>query len=136
MRKRSQFLLAMAVFTISVAACRGPLIGIVTETYVNQGDVRQALELTAKETVKGLMAGRSPNPAGIYTLLNEQGVTTGEYTRIENMYVLQSNENHEFKFALQQDSSLRDENGNVWRLQSRSRSFRGLDDTSAPRQHV
>src|SRR3989442_2686859 len=103
MRQRIKLVL-VAMFTMTFAACHGPLLGIATETYVNQNDAKQILELTTKETVKGFITGRSPNPQGTYTLLNEQKVTTGRYTQVENTYILKSNENQEFKIALQQDS--------------------------------
>lgn len=118
---------------MTFAACHGPLLGIVTETYVNQNDAKQTLELTTKETLKGFIAGRSPNPQGIYTLLGEQKVATGTYIQVENTYTLKSNDSQELKITLQQDSSLRDETGNIWRLQSRSRSFRPPDETVASR---
>jgi hypothetical protein len=72
MTKRVPFLLPMVLFIVTFAACHGPLLGTVTETYVNQNNVKQTLELTTKETVKGFVAGRSPNPQGSYTLLNDQ----------------------------------------------------------------
>jgi hypothetical protein len=43
---------------------------------------------------------------------------------VNDDYVLKSNENQEFKIALQRDSSLRDENGSIWKLQMRSHRFR------------
>ena len=70
------------------------------------------------------IAGRSPNPQGAYTLFNDQKVTGGKYTQIENTYVLKSDDNRELKIERQPDSSLRDESGNIWRLQSRSRRLR------------
>jgi len=133
MRKRVPFLLAIVLFMVTFAACRGPMLGTVTETYVNQNDVKQTLELTTKETVKGFVAGRSPNPQGGYTLLNDQKVSSGRYTRSGNTYVLKSNETEELKLLLQADSSLRDESGNIWRLGSRSRSFRPTDEKLASR---
>jgi len=133
MTKRAPFLLAIVLFMVTFAACRGPMLGTVTETYVNQNDVKQTLELTTKETVKGFVAGRSPNPQGGYTLLNDQKVSSGRYTRSGNTYVLKSNETEELKLLLQADSSLRDESGNVWRRESRSRTFRPPDEDSASR---
>src|SRR5215831_15266116 len=127
MTKRVPLLLPMALFIVTFAACRGPLLGTVTETYVNQNDVKQTLELTTKETVKGFVAGRSPNPQGGYTLLNDQKVSSGTYTRDGNTYVLKSNETEELRVVLQADSSLRDKIGNIWRMESRSRSFRPPD---------
>jgi hypothetical protein len=131
MTKRVPFLLPMVLFIVTFAACHGPLLGIVTETYVNQNNVKQTLELTTKETVKGFVAGRSPNLQGSYTLLNDQKVSSGRYTRDGNTYVLKSNETEELKVVLQADSSLRDESGNIWRLESRSRSFRPPDQDLA-----
>src|SRR5215470_4940295 len=133
MTKRAPFLLAIVLFMVTFAACRGPMLGTVTETYVNQNDVKQTLELTTKETVKGFVAGRSPNPQGGYTLLNDQKVSSGRYTRSGNTYVLKSNETEELTLVLQADSSLRDESGNIWRLESRSRSFRPPDEDLASR---
>jgi len=133
MTKRVPFLLAIVLFMVTFAACRGPMLGTVTETYVNQNDVKQTLELTTKETVKGFVAGRSPNPQGGYTLLNDQKASSGRYTRSGNTYVLKSNETEELKLVLQADSSLRDESGNIWRLESRSRSFRPVDEKLASR---
>jgi hypothetical protein len=126
-------LLPIVLFMVTFAACRGPLLGIVTQTYVNQNDVKQTLELTTKETVKGFVAGRSPNPQGSYTLLNDQKVSTGKYTRAGNTYILKSDETGELKVVLQADSSLRDETANIWRLESRSRSFRPPDQDLASR---
>ena len=125
MTKRVHFLLVTVVFTMSLAACGGNLLGIVTETYVNQNDASQTLELTTKETVKGFIAGRSPNPQGSYILSNDHEVTSGNYARSGNTYILKS-EDEELELALQRDSTLRDSVGNVWRLESRSRyrSFR------------
>ena len=133
MTKRVPFLLAMVLFMVTFAACRGPMLGTVTERYVNQNDVKQTLELTTKETVKGLVAGRSPNPQGSYTLLNDQKVSSGRYTRAGDTYILKSNEAEELKVVLQADSSLRDDSGNIWRLDSRSRSFRPPDQDLASR---
>src|SRR5215813_6837196 len=133
MTKRVPFLLAIVLFMVTLAACRGPMLGTITETYVNQNDVKQTLELTTKETVKGFVAGRSPNPQGGYTLLNDQKASSGRYTRSGSTYVLKSNETEDLKLVLQADSSLRDENGNIWRLESRSRSFRPADEKLASR---
>jgi hypothetical protein len=127
MTRRVQLFVLTAMLATVLAACNRPLLGIVTETYVSQNDARRSLELMTKETLKGFIGGRSPNPAGSYTLLDEQKVTSGEYARVEGTYILKLNENHEFKIAVQQDGSLRDESGGVWRHQSRSRSFRPPD---------
>ena len=131
MAKRVAFLLPMILFMVAFAACRGPLLGTVTETYVNQNDVKQTLELTTKETVKGFFAGRSPNPQGRYTLLNDQKVSSGIYARAGNTFILKSKETGELKVVLQPDFSLRDEGGNLWRLESRSRTFRPPDEDFA-----
>jgi hypothetical protein len=134
MTKRVQFSMVVAVLAITLAACnKGPLLGLVTETYVNQNNARQTLELTTKETLKGFIGGRSPNP-GIYTLSDEQKVTMGAFTREANTYVFKSQENRESKIALQQDGSLLDESGNTWRLQERSRSFRPPEKVLAQRR--
>jgi hypothetical protein len=127
MTKRIRLLLLMAMVTMVFAACNRPLLGIVTETYVSQNDAAKSLELTTKETLKGFIGGRSPNRQGAYTLLDDHKATTGQYSRVENTFILKLNDNQEFKIALQQDSSLRDETGTVWRLESRSRSFRPTD---------
>ena len=124
MTKRVRLLLLMAMVTMVFAACNRPLLGIVTETYVSQNDAKKSLELTTKETMKGFIAGRSPNPDGGYILVDEQKVSSGRYTRVKNTYILKLDDNQEFKIALQDDSSLRDETGAIWRLQNRSRSFR------------
>jgi hypothetical protein len=132
MTKRVQFLLAIAVITMTVAAChKGPLLGFSTDTYVNQNDARQTLEFHEKETVKGFISGRSPNPFGWWTLFNGQKGAAGGYTRVENTFILKSNENQEFKLALQPDGSLRDQSGNIWQHQSRSHSFRTPDDLAS-----
>ena len=133
MTRRVHFLLVTAVFTSALAACRGPLLGIVTETYVNQNDSTQILELTTKDTLKGFIAGMSPNPQGRCTLLQGQKVSTGTYAKVQDSYIVKLNDNRELKIALQKDSTLRDEAGNIWRQQSRSRSFRPPEDDLASR---
>lgn len=99
--------------------------GTLTETYTNQKGSSQTLELTAdKATVKSLVAGSIDPPQGNYVLWDDQKVTARKYRKVEDTYVLVSDENKEWKVSLQPDSSLRDQNGQVWRLQTRSRSFR------------
>ncbi len=133
MTKCAQVFLASVTLTLTCVACNRPLLGTVAETYVNQNDPGQTLELVTKETLKGFIHGRSPNPAGRYTLLTAQRVTVGEYTRARNTLTFKSKENQEFKATLQEDSSLRDEAGNIWQFQGRSRSFRSPDEDVASR---
>src|SRR5216117_1954342 len=133
MTRHVQFLLAVAGLTMILAACNRPMLGFVTETYVNQDNANQTLELRTKETVKGFIAGRSSNPFGGYTLSSEQKTTAGEYTRDGDTYVLKSKDNQEFRMTLQKDWSLQDESGKIWRFQSRSRRFHPPDDAIASR---
>ncbi len=126
MTKSVPFSLLVATLALTLAACKGgpgPLLGLLTERYVNQTNAGQTLELTTQQTLKGLIAGKSPE--GIFTFADEQRVTMGGFTRKDDTFVLKfSSEHQELKIALQKDGSLRDEAGNTWRLQERSRSFR------------
>ena len=121
MTRRVQFLFAMAVGALVLSACHG--LGTVSEAYVNQNDAKQTLELTARETVKGFIGG-SQNVGGSFTLFTDNKIISGKYRKVEGTYLLKSTENQEFKITIQADSSLRDQDGRVWKFASRSHSFR------------
>ena len=123
MRSRVQLLSVTAVFIMVLTACHG--IGAITETYVNQKDPKQGLELTGRGTVKSLIAGASvAAPQGSYTLWNDQKITAGGYTKVEDTYVLTLGGSKEWKLKIEPDSSLHDENGDVWRAETRSHTLR------------
>src|SRR5262245_5355254 len=103
MTKQVGFWLLVALFAMTFAACHGPMLGVVTEVYVNQSDREQTLEITAKETLKGFVHGRSANPVGSFILFREQKALTGKYSRVNDTYVL-SADDREFKLTLQKDS--------------------------------
>jgi len=121
--------LALAI----LAGCSGP--GMITEKYVNQANKAQTLELTTKETVKGMLGGRIVNPAGQYTLQSEDKVTGGKFTRVETAappqgaepraYVMKLEGNKELKlWILAGNSGLRDDSGNTWKLEGRYHEWR------------
>jgi len=99
------------------------------ENYVNEKDSSQVLALTAN---KGLLG--SPEQQGRYFLDNCQGKNRtnceigaagfGRYTRSQNLYQLkeEGGSGKEWKLTLQTDSSLRDENGVIWRFDSHAES--------------
>jgi hypothetical protein len=78
----------------------------------------------------GVHHGDQIHHTALTELLDGFGEGRGN-TRDGNTYVLKSNETEELKVVLQADSSLRDESGNIWRLESRSRSFRPPDQDLA-----
>ena len=134
MRKQVQAaLMTLAVMAI-VSGCHGA--GRISETYVNQKDTSQVLELTTKQTVKGMIGGGLVSPQGSYILQAAQKVTSGEYSRVNSgqhpagaeplAYVLKLDDNSELKlWLLAGATSLRDDAGNIWKLQSRSHDWRG-----------
>ena len=125
MRKRIQLLSIAAAFMAILSGCHGPLLGRITETYVNQKDASQTLELSAKDTVKGFIHGKTGGP-GTYTLLSGPKVIQGKYNREQNTYFFKLDDNKVMKITLQADYTLRDESGDTWKFQSRSRTFRAV----------
>ena len=136
MRKRIQFL-SMAVLSVAIlSGCKDALLGTTTETYINQKDASQTLELSSKDTMKTLWHGGGP--VGSYLLVSGDKVTEGKYAQVENTYVLKfldksydRDGSKEMKLTLQPDSSLRDENGNTWQFRERTRAFRPAEAIGA-----
>ena len=131
MTKRVGFVVLGAVLLLSLSACGKPVLGFVTDTYVNQTDSSQLLEITNKESLKEFMGGRLPIQHGWFTVFSPQGGFNGEYTLTDKIYVLKAKD-RELKVVVQKDETLRDENGNNWQHQSRSRYFRPPDFTNQP----
>jgi hypothetical protein len=127
---RLRFFLLASVFLMTLSACKKPMLGFLADTYVNQKDPAQILEVDSKQTLKGFMGGQSVSPIGWFVLWNQEKTTHGEYTLVKDTYTLKSAD-REFKVVLQKDGSLLDENGVTWVHQTRSRSFRPPDDAVA-----
>ena len=127
MRKRLQFLSVTVLFMTINSGCHGVGTPALTETYINQKDSSQTLELTSKKTLKALIGGvfgKEPVALnGDYILAKDGKVIGGKYKRAENTLILNDG-SKEWKVVLQADSSLRDDTGGIWQLQSRSQSFR------------
>ena len=112
--KRAIGALSLGIFLVTMTGCNS---GTFTETYVNEKDANQTLELTTNQAV-----GDAPN--GRYRLTDGQ-TSTGDYTKTGSRYVLHlSPGGKEFAFAVQSESSLRDQGGNIWQLQTRSHTLR------------
>jgi hypothetical protein len=127
---RLRLFLVASVLMVSLNACNKPMLGFTADTYVNQKDPAQVLELNSKETLKGFVAGQSVNPTGWFVLWNQAKTSHGDYTVVKGTYTLKSAD-REFKAMLQKDGSLLDENGATWVHQTRSRSFRAPDDVAS-----
>jgi hypothetical protein len=133
MRKDVKTLLGTLAITAVVYGCHGA--GMITEAYVNQKDASQVLELRTKETVKGMIGGRLVSPEGGFTLRTDQKLTAGQYRKVDSQqhpdgaepyaYVLNLDGNSEMKlWRLSGDASLRDDAGNIWKLERRSHEWR------------
>ena len=122
MKRGIQLASIAGVLLIVMSGCHG--IGTVSETYVNEKDAKQSLELTGRGSVKLLIAGSVPAPQGRYTLWNNEKATSGSYSRIEDAYILNISGGAERKLKIQPDSSLRDENGILWQVKTRSHTLR------------
>jgi hypothetical protein len=114
--------------------CHGA--GRITETYVNQKDSSQVLELSTKETVKGMIGGHLVSPRGSFVLQSPQNVKSGDYYRVDSeqaptgaephAFALKLDDNSEMKlWQLAGNTGLRDDNGTVWKLQNRRHDWRG-----------
>jgi hypothetical protein len=119
MRKRVQLLFIAAVFVALLAGC-----GRASDTYVNQKDSTQTLELTTDKGVplREIAHGVFDSPRGEFILNRDGKLASGRYTKVEDAYVLKLDESKEWKMKVQPDLSLRDEDGNVWQHQTHSRS--------------
>jgi hypothetical protein len=124
MRQTALSLLALGLFPLMLTGCHG--FGAISARYVNDSDPQQTLELTTRQTVKGLFGGGLAAPTGSFVLSAGEKLTSGNYKRDRNTYVLSLEGNREWKVNIQPDSTLRDENGMTWRLQSQSRQLRSL----------
>ena len=141
MRNRVQCLVMVFVVMTAVSGCNKLGVGMVTETYVNQKDSSQLLELTSKETAKGMIGGRLVTPEGRYTLQTGEKTVAGKYIRrtwpgdVKHpdgteaiAYVLNLDSDKELKLWLMAGKpALRDDASGVWKLQSRSHQFRSSD---------
>src|SRR5437762_1329135 len=91
-----------AVLVTMLSGC-----GSMTETYINQKDTSQTLELTHGKTLRALFKqGSLDSPQGLYILTNDQKVTSGTYSRGKDNYVLVLDGNKEFRIKVQSDSAL------------------------------
>jgi hypothetical protein len=121
MRKRVQLLFIAAVFVALLAGC-----GRASDTYVNQKDSTQTLELTTDKGVplREVAHGVFNSPQGEFILNRDGKLASGRYSKVDDGYVLKLDGSKEWKMKVQPDSSLRDEDGNIWQHQSHSRQLR------------
>src|SRR5262245_2654887 len=122
MKRGIQLASIAGLLLIVMSGCHG--IGTVSETYVNEKDARQSLELTGPGSVKLLIASSVPAPEGRYTLWNDEKATSGSYSRFKDAYILNISGGAERTLKIQPDSSLRDENGVLWQVKTHSRTLR------------
>src|SRR5262249_24202666 len=136
MRKPVQVSLLALVGSVILWGCHGA--GRITETYVNEKDSSQVLELSTKETIKGMIAIGSHLvfPEGSFVLQNAQNVKSGKYYVVNSEDAPAGAEPHAFALKLDDSSEmklwqlagnagLRDDNGTVWKLQNRKHDLRG-----------
>ena len=133
-------LLSLAALLISIQLVSIGCHGQAPATYVNDKDQTQKLQFNVAESGKDLrswFAGdRETSDRGEYVRWNvsaadkhegtDPGEIVGIYVRTGSEYLLKSPKNGapDSHFAIQQDSSLRDENGNIWRRDAAPKSVK------------
>jgi hypothetical protein len=132
MRKRAHLMMIFVALVI-VSGCNKLRPGWVSETYVYERDANRVLELRGKEGVKEMIHGRSISPYGDVTLRTDQKVLGGTFRIVEaaehpagtepHAYVINVDNKESKLFLVAGETALRDADGNIWRLQGRSRTI-------------
>ncbi len=123
MGKRVQLTFITVALAGMLAGC-----GRGIDTYINQKDAAQTLELTTDKgaPLREIAKGSFESPMGEFILQRDQQIATGRYSKVDNTYILflDKDGNRKFRVEMQPDSSLRDENGVVWEHRTHSRMLR------------
>jgi len=123
MGKRVQLLISAAALAGLLAGC-----GRAVDTYTNEKDATQTLELATDKgaPMREIAKGAFTAPMGEFVLQRGQQISTGRYSKVDNAYILflDNTGSKKLKVEVQPDSSLRDDQGGIWKHQTHSRMLR------------